>query len=211
MDQTRDPPAPSAAWSDAERLQLFCEMLRFETVSASGAASGAYDACAAWLMRQLSIVQLDFCGILPESVSGKPVVVAEWTGSDPSLPCVLLNSHYDVVPVADDQWAVPAFEGLMKDGRVYGRGAQDMKCVCVQYIVALQALKARGFAPVRTIRLSFVPDEEIGGADGMGVLLRSSWFGERSVGLALDEVCCHPVCVGTHPKLYPVRAAGPCL
>ena len=175
-------------WSDNERVQLFCELLKFETVSAAGARNGSYDACAAWLVHQLSRIPLDHCGILPESLPGKPVVVAEWAGSDPSLPCLLLNSHYDVVPVVEDQWAVPAFQGLRVDGRVYGRGAQDMKCVCIQYIIALQALKRQGFVPVRTIRLSFVPDEEIGGADGMGVLLKSNWFKQRPVGLALDEV-----------------------
>lgn len=180
----------SSVWSDEERIGLFSDMLQFKTVSACGVSNGAYAACGAWLMHQLSRISLDSYAILPESLPGKPVVVAEWTGSDPSLPCILLNSHYDVVPVTDDQWSFPAFEGLRVGGKVYGRGAQDMKSVCVQYIIALQQMRRHGYMPVRTIRLCFVPDEEIGGADGMGVLLRSAWFNERSVGLALDEVQC---------------------
>ena len=55
-------------------------------------------------------------------------------------------------------------------------GPQDMKCVCVQYLVALDRLRRAGYIPHRTLRLSFVPDEEIGGKDGMGVLLDSDWY-----------------------------------
>jgi aminoacylase len=183
-----DPAGP--LWSDEEKLELFCELLRFETISAFGAANGSYDACAAWLLRQLANtgVPLLTCRVLADSLPGKPIVVAEWPGLDPTLPCLLLNAHYDVVPVEEAQWALPAFAGLRRDGRVHGRGTQDMKSVCIQYIIALQMLNHQGFVPTRTIRLSFVPDEEIGGADGMGVLLGTAWFNERSVGLALDEV-----------------------
>lgn len=175
-------------WSDVDRVDLFCQLIRFETVSSAGVENGSYGACAAWLLQQLEKIPTIRAHILPESVLGKPIVVAEWAGTDTTLPCLLLNSHYDVVPVEKKHWDFPAFDGLIQDGRIYGRGTQDMKSVCIQYIIALQALQASGYVPTRTIRLSFVPDEEIGGADGMGILLRSAWFKEVSVGLALDEV-----------------------
>ena len=50
-----------------------------------------------------------------------------------------------------------------------------MKCVCVQYMVAIRKLKSMGFKPLRTIHISYVPDEEIGGSHGMGVMLQSDW------------------------------------
>lgn len=114
------------------------------------------------------------------------MVVAAWTGSEPDLPCILLNSHYDVVPAMQELWTVPAFEGVLRDGRIYGRGAQDMKCVCVQYIVALRKMRTSGFVPRRTVVLSFVPDEEIGGG-GMRRLMSSSFFRGLKIGIALDE------------------------
>jgi aminoacylase len=162
--------------------------LRFETVSALGVSNGAYADFGAWIAALCTAAGLENVTILPESKEGKPIVVAEWIGSDPDLPCIFLNSHYDVVPVMHDFWTVPPFQGLRKDGKVYGRGAQDMKCVCVQYLIALQRLRSQGFQPRRTVRLSYVPDEEIGGADGMGVLLKSEWFQSFKIGLALDEV-----------------------
>jgi len=43
-------------------------------------------------------------------------------------PRLVLNGHIDVVPEGDpDGWSVPSFEGVVKEGRIYGRGACDMK------------------------------------------------------------------------------------
>ena len=61
------------------------------------------------------------------------------------------------------------------------------KSVCIQYITAIATLKELRYQPVRTILVSFVPDEEIGGVDGMGVLLSSAWFKAQNIGCALDE------------------------
>ena len=73
--------------------------------------------------------------------SPKPVVVAKWTGSDSSAPALLLNSHYDVVPTMAEHWTKPTFAGHIEDvdgeTRIYGRGTQDMKLVCIQYLVAV--------------------------------------------------------------------------
>lgn len=72
-------------------------------------------------------------------------------------PVLILNSHYDVVPAALEDWTVDPFEAIRKDGKVYGRGAQDMKCVCVQYIEAIRKLHSihPEFRPQRTIHLTF--------------------------------------------------------
>jgi aminoacylase len=95
-----------------------------------------------------------------------------------------------VVPVVGEEWTVDPFDGLRKDGKVYGRGAQDMKCVCIQYIEAIRKLShvLPDFVPERSIWLSFVPDEEVGGA-GMAALLDSHWYQRQipGIALALDE------------------------
>jgi aminoacylase len=76
---------------------------------------------------------------------------------------------------------------------IVGRGAQDMKCVCIQYVEALRCLKDSGFVPARSIHLSFVPDEEIGGSDGMGAFLKSAEFQAiQPIAMALDEGLANP-------------------
>ena len=64
-----------------------------------------------------------------ELVDRRPILIATWKGADSTLPSVLLNSHTDVVPVYADKWDYDPFEAF-KDhqGRIYGRGTQDMKC-----------------------------------------------------------------------------------
>ena len=61
--------------------------------------------------------------------------------------------------------------------------------MCVQYLSAIQRLKAAHFTPLRTLLLFFVPDEEVGGADGMGILLKSSYYSKyiSTACVALDE------------------------
>ena len=165
------------------------EFIKFPTVSATAPHTGAYEDCAVYIMQQLdSIGVLSDIHVLPESPSHSPVVAAHWKGLDESLPVILLNSHYDVVPAAVEDWTVPPFEGLRKDGNIYGRGTQDMKCVCIQYIEALRKLAALHYRPIRSIYLTFVPDEEVGGS-GMAAVLDSKLYKEElpGIALALDE------------------------
>jgi aminoacylase len=121
-------------------------------------------------------------------VPGKPLLVMTWEGSDASLPSILLNSHTDVVPVFQDKWDRDAFDARVdEEGKIVARGAQDMKCVGIGYIEAIRRLKAAGLKPTRTVHLSFVPDEEIGGTDGMASFIGSADFKALSIGMALDE------------------------
>jgi acetylornithine deacetylase/succinyl-diaminopimelate desuccinylase-like protein len=74
------------------------EMVQFKTVSGDGPTNGDYVRCANWLLDICKSIGLQEATILEESKDGKPIVVAKWIGSDASLPVVVLNSHYDVVP-----------------------------------------------------------------------------------------------------------------
>ena len=168
-------------------IAKFTHLLSFPTISFQGPLDGSYDACAKWLLEECVEMGLDNAQILPESTEHKPIVVASWLGSEPELPAILLNGHYDVVPIIKESWTVPAFEGTKLGTRIYGRGAQDMKCVCMQYLIAIRKLKSMGYIPRRTIHISYVPDEEVGGADGMGLLLSSDWYSNVTLALALDE------------------------
>ncbi|KAG2709044.1 hypothetical protein I3760_05G220800 [Carya illinoinensis] len=99
---------------------------------------------------------------------GKPVLLLTWPGSNPSLPSLLFNSHLDSVPAESSKWTHPPFFAVRSpDGKIFARGAQDDKCIGVQYLEAIRNLKEKNFAPVRTVHVSYVPDEEIGGVNGI--------------------------------------------
>ena len=155
------PPSQILTPDEAEAaIQSFCDFLRFETVSRTAAESGAYQACATWLVDYVKDV-VDTVFLLDEAPEHSPVVIGCWKGRDESLPVLLLNSHYDVVPAMLEAWTVPPFDAIRKDSKIYGRGTQDMKCVCIQYVEAIRKIKTLypDYQPERSIYLTFVPDE----------------------------------------------------
>lgn len=77
-------------------------------------------------------------------------------------------------------------------GNIYARGSQDMKCVGIQYLEAIRRMKANKERVKRTIHISFVPDEEIGGVLGMREFVHTDDFKELNVGFALDEGVASP-------------------
>lgn len=118
-----------------------------------------------------------------------PIVVMTWEGSDPSLPSIMLNSHTDVVPIFEEFWTHPPFAAKMDDeGRIFARGAQDTKVTGMMYLGAVRAIKKEGIQQFRrTFHITFVPDEEMGGALGMGAFVETAEFRALNIGYALDE------------------------
>ncbi|KAK1287666.1 hypothetical protein QJS10_CPB19g01807 [Acorus calamus] len=147
---------------------------------------------------------------------GKPLLLLTCRGSDPTLPSILLNSHIDSVPAEPLKWLHPPFSASNVDGRIFARGSQDDKCLAIQYIEALRVLKSDpSFAPLRTVHVSLVPDEEIGGRDGMGAFANSEAFDALNVGFVLDEGQASPTdefrvfYADRSPWSLVVRAVGP--
>lgn len=145
-----------------------------------------YDGCIDFLTKQSNGLGIPFK--IYHVVPKKPIFIMTWEGKDPKLPAVLLNSHMDVVPVFAEKWSRPPFAAEKdENGNIYARGAQDMKCVGIQYIEAIRRLKEKGVRLLRTIHLCFNPDEEIGGVDGLKQFVHTQEFRDLNVGFALDE------------------------
>jgi acetylornithine deacetylase len=73
---------------------------------------------------------------------------------------VILSAHSDTVPVAGQDWHVPPFQATVRDGKVHGRGASDMKGFIVACLAALPGLHAQGLE--RPVHLALSYDEEYG-------------------------------------------------
>jgi acetylornithine deacetylase len=105
------------------------------------------------------------------SYAGRDCVVAEYTPTSHTGRSLLLQGHVDVVPEgADDLWITPPFEPAIRDGRMYGRGAGDMKAGLVSIVMALQALKQAGFQPAAPVQLAAVIEEECTGNGALAVM-----------------------------------------
>ena len=103
-----------------------------------------------------------------EKGSQRITLIARWdVGAKKTLH---LNGHYDVVPVTSN-WKTNPFKPVVKDGKLYGRGAEDMKSDIACTIFAVEAIKSQGLKPNVNIEFSFVPDEETGGMTGLGYLM----------------------------------------
>ena len=145
------------------------------------------DECVKFLLKQGKHLNLKSHVI--EIVPSKPIVVLSWIGKKPELPSILLNSHMDVVPVFEEFWIHNPFEAYydQESGKIYGRGAQDMKSVGIQYLEAIKLLKLDNVELNRTVHLSYVPDEETGGVDGVMKWVSTKSFQDLNVGMVLDE------------------------
>lgn len=144
-----------------------------------------YTTAVAFLQKQAQEIGLDFQVIKP---GGDPLVVMSWNGTEPAKSSVLFNSHMDVVPVFPEHWTYPPFDAhKTDDGKIFARGSQDMKCVGMQHLEAVRRLKAAGKTFPRTLHLSFVPDEEVGGVKGMKPFITSKSLEPFNVGFVLDE------------------------
>ncbi|PVV03843.1 hypothetical protein BB560_001654 [Smittium megazygosporum] len=163
----------------------FREYLQIQTIH----PKPDYETCKQYLKRQADEIGLEFKSI--EYVAGKPVIIMTLIGTNPELPSIILNSHTDVVPVFEEFWDYPPFSAERvpegDDVKIYARGSQDMKIVGSCYLEAIRNLKAAGKSLSRTLHLTFVPDEEIGGIDGMAHFVKSQDFKDLNAGFALDE------------------------
>jgi succinyl-diaminopimelate desuccinylase len=94
--------------------------------------------------------------------------------------CVHFNSHIDVVDVGNG-WTVDPFGGVLKDGKVYGRGACDMKGGLAASIVAAEAFVAVCPDFAGAIEISGTADEESGGFGGVAYLSEKGFFAPERV------------------------------
>ncbi len=151
---------------EQEITQFLSELIRINTTNPPGNETQAANFIAQYLARD------GFESEIVESAPGRGSIITrlKGTGEKPSL---LLLSHLDVVAANPAEWSVPPFDGAVKDGYVYGRGAYDMKGMTAIELFTLKLLKKNNIPIKGDVVLAATADEEKGGEEGAGFLLRN--------------------------------------
>jgi acetylornithine deacetylase len=104
--------------------------------------------------------------------AGRDNVVAVFTPRESRGRSLALQGHVDVVPEgAADMWLTPPYEPAIRDGRMYGRGAGDMKAGIVSYVAAFKALRLAGLQPAAEVQMHSVIEEECTGNGALAAML----------------------------------------
>jgi len=153
-----------------EIVRYTADLVRIPTVNPPG---DAYGDCARFIgedMRRRGFeVEYIAAEGRPEHTARYPRVNVVGTRRGGPGPVVHLNGHFDVVP-AGAGWTVDPFAGVVRDGRIYGRGVCDMKAGLAAALFAAEAIERAGAPLPGAIEISGTVDEESGGFAGVAYL-----------------------------------------
>ncbi len=144
-------------------LDELVELLRIPSVSTARDSVGDVKRGAEWVGRRLERAGMEHVEVMPTGEHA--CVYGDWLHA-PGKPTILIYGHFDVQP-ADPLglWESPPFEPVIRDRRIYARGADDMKGNLLLSLVAVEAvLAASGGLPVN-VKFLFEGQEEIGSRD----------------------------------------------
>jgi acetylornithine deacetylase len=103
---------------------------------------------------------------------GRDNVVATHRPRQAEGRSLALQGHVDVVPEgAEDEWTTPPYDPAIRGGRMYGRGAGDMKAGIISYVTAFRALKQAGLQPAAEVQMQSVIEEECTGNGALAAML----------------------------------------
>jgi len=171
---------PADEWLRLEPVRLLRDYVRIDTRPTRGEREGAE-----FLRRILDCDGIETEMVCPEG--DRCNLLARLPGKTREGSLLLLN-HIDVVEAYAQFWKeAPPFEGVIKSGYLYGRGAYDMKSLGLAQALAIRSLRLRGIVPERDILFLAEADEEIGQKWGARWLLehRPEFF--RGVAAVLNE------------------------
>ena len=153
-------PAPTYLTQHQSRfLEELLDWLRIPSVSADPKFQNDIGRAAEFLKEKLEAAGAQNVELCP--TAGNPIVYGEYfVGED--KPTVLVYGHYDVQPADPyELWTSPPFEPVIKDGKIYARGACDDKGQVYMHVKALEVMRAQGEVPCN-LKFMVEGEEEIG-------------------------------------------------
>ncbi len=144
---------------EAERIAELKDWIAIPSISADPQRSADVRHCCNRLVERMRELGLDSQVL---ETDGNPLAYAQWLGA-PGKPTILIYGHYDVQPVDPiELWSSPPFEGTVRDGKIFGRGAVDDKGQVLMHLAAIEAhLRVRGRLPIN-VKVVVEGEEETG-------------------------------------------------
>jgi acetylornithine deacetylase/succinyl-diaminopimelate desuccinylase-like protein len=151
-------------------LEELIDWLRIPSVSADPAFHGDVLKAADYLKARLEEAGATSVELCP--TAGNPIVYGEYFAG-PDRQTVLVYGHYDVQPADPyELWTSPPFEPVIKDEKIYARGACDDKGQVYMHVKALEVMLHEGGVPCN-IKFMFEGEEEVG-SDNLGIFVREN-------------------------------------
>ena len=151
-------------------LSELLELLRIPSVSADSKYKADVRLAAEFICEKLKSAGADIAEI--NETAGHPIVYGEKI-IDKSLPTILVYGHYDVQPADPlNLWNSPPFEPIVKNEKIYARGACDDKGQVYMHIKAFETMMATDSLPCN-VKFMIEGEEEIG-SDNLGIFVKSN-------------------------------------
>lgn len=143
-------------------LERLLTLIRFPSVSTDPAFDEGMRGAREFLLERLRAIGMQDVRLL-HAAGGQPAVYGAWTGAGPDKPTIMIYGHYDVQPADPlELWQSPPFEPTIREGRIYARGASDVKgssTIAIETIAGFLAVE--GGCPVN-VKLFLEGEEEVG-------------------------------------------------
>ena len=170
-----------------DMIRTACKLIEFKAVSPDYGGEGELEK-AEFIENLLKGFEVERFDAKDERAKGgvRPNIVAKVCDGDRMLWIV---SHLDVVPEGDLKlWETPPFKAVVKDGKIYGRGAEDNNQAIVSSIYAGKVVSEliKEYEPNVGFGLVFVSDEETGSEYGIKYLLKLGIFDKRDLVVVPD-------------------------
>jgi acetylornithine deacetylase/succinyl-diaminopimelate desuccinylase-like protein len=150
-------------------LERLLTLIRFPSVSTDPAFAEGMRGAREFLLERLRTIGMQDVRLL--EAGGQPAVYGAWTGAGPEKPTIIVYGHYDVQPADPlELWHSPPFEPTIRDGRIYARGASDVKgstTVAIETVAGF--LSVEGDCPVN-VKLFLEGEEETGSPSLPGLI-----------------------------------------
>ena len=149
--------------SNRERfIQELCDFVRIPSVSADPAHQPDIRRAAEWCATKLRAIGFERVAV--EATRKNPVVTGEWLHAGKEKPIILWYGHYDVQPeVPVEKWTSPPFKPVIRNGAIYGRGADDNKGQLITHLMAFEAFFATHKKLPVNVKVFIEGEEEVGG------------------------------------------------